>query len=92
MIVSEEPKTVPRTTKGHRRTQFETIALLLQERIYLRIGFLEFQSAQSMRRSLPASLHCNQTDMRMKMTLIHRWMSQSHGYSKWETCHGYAEN
>jgi NTE family protein len=30
MIVSEEPKTVPRTTKGHRRTQFETIALLLQ--------------------------------------------------------------
>jgi NTE family protein len=30
MIVSEEPRTVPRTTKGHKRTQFETIALLLQ--------------------------------------------------------------
>ena len=30
MIVSEEPRTVPRTTKGHKPTQFETIALLLQ--------------------------------------------------------------
>ena len=74
MIVSEEPRTVPRTTKGHKRTQFETIALLLQgggalgayqagvyqalaeADLYIRIGFLEFQSAQSMRRSLPAIL------------------------------------